>query len=512
MSKNNNFAVIDIGTNAVKCKIYNNSRYITPKNKMLKQSLANDLNENEVVSLVTEFADLTEQYGISKDKLYICATEAFRQTSNQDAIKKIILEKLGRKIHVISPKREAYLSVIGGLKSIPAHRDKNKDVLLSAKNVLYVESGGGSTEISLVNLTSKGPSIVSTVSLPLGSKKYGNDKAIFDKKITDFIKQISSANYSIEDPLICVVNSTAVSKVISHQYKTQKFDAYVTMAKQQKMSLKNLQFKLQDIANNAENKNQIMQEYDISKDRIDGFIGHCHIISNVFKKLYNKRFCPNLNFTPVITTVGGLKDGLAEEILHSGLHNSSDIEKTILTVDECVDNKNHTPVKTQGITDPQDKIQELKHKLNQDTNWIGKLENFYRASTYHYDVSKNKCSLTVEDKFKQKVTYHNKNKITISKKTDITENTFYDDIIANAKKTGQKNIRFNDTVSLDTKLRFYSANLKFNMKIDGFNFDISMLEKVSPETRKIVESAIAQNNNKEKNIPTNTNSEFKTRD
>ena len=49
------------------------------------------------------------------------------------------------------------------------------------------------------------------------------------------------------------------------------------------------------------------------------------------------------------------------------------------------------------------------------------------------------------------------------------------------------------------------------MKIDGFNFDISMLEKVSPETRKIVESAIAQNN-KEKNIPTNTNSEFKTRD
>ena len=44
------------------------------------------------------------------------------------------------------------------------------------------------------------------------------------------------------------------------------------------------------------------------------------------------------------------------------------------------------------------------------------------------------------------------------------------------------------------------------------SIDISMLEKVSPETRKIVESAIAQNNNKEKNIPTNTNSEFKTRD
>ena len=38
------------------------------------------------------------------------------------------------------------------------------------------------------------------------------------------------------------------------------------------------------------------------------------------------------------------------------------------------------------------------------------------------------------------------------------------------------------------------------MKIVGFEFDKAMLEKVTPETKKIVETSIAQNS-QEKNLP-----------
>ena len=189
MSEYNNFAVIDIGTNAIKCKIYNNGRYITPKNEALQKSSANQLNEDEVVSMILKYVDLIEKYGISKEKLYICATEAFRKTPNRESISKRILEEIGRKVHVMSPKREAYLSVIGGLKTIPPHRNKNKDIVSSAKNALYIESGGGSTEVSLVNLASQPPSIVSTVSLPVGSKTCNHDEKIFDEKITEFMHE-----------------------------------------------------------------------------------------------------------------------------------------------------------------------------------------------------------------------------------------------------------------------------------------------------------------------------------
>lgn len=404
MSEFNNFAVVDIGTNAVKCKIYANGRYITPKNKMLRYSSANSLNEDEVSSLVGEFADLVEKYGVTKEKLYICATEALRQTPNRESIKKRIFEEIGRKIHVISPKREAYLSVIGGLRTIPEHGDRSKDVVSSAKNVLYIESGGGSTEVSLVNLASKPPAIISTVSLPLGSKKYGNDEHIFDEKIADFTQQILDAKYHIKEPLICVINSNSISRVISHQYKLEKFDAYTTMAKQQKMSFRNLQVKLHGILTDAENKPKIMQEYGVSEDRAEGFVGHCHIISNILKKLHNQKLGATLNSVPVLTTVGGLKEGLADEIIRSDLKDVSDIEEALLLISEGDKAKKDASSQEQKPTNPQAKIHELKERMNQEKGRVGELDGFYKTSEHGYKVTKNN-SLMAEDKHKQKLIF-----------------------------------------------------------------------------------------------------------
>ena len=155
VSKNNNFAVIDIGTNCVKSVFFINEKTVdidqcdALRNKVLTQKDDENLDPQEVLVHIQDYVNLAKEKGIPSNKVYIVATEALRISYNKDEIINLIKEKIGRNIHIISPKREAYLSALGGFLYI------RRDFKSNPNKILYIESGGGSTEVSLFDISKK---------------------------------------------------------------------------------------------------------------------------------------------------------------------------------------------------------------------------------------------------------------------------------------------------------------------------------------------------------------------
>ena len=73
-----NFCVIDIGTNAIKCKLFANGEYITLKNKFLSNQGEDNLNKDEVLSFISEYIAQAKEKNIKENRIYIVATEGFR--------------------------------------------------------------------------------------------------------------------------------------------------------------------------------------------------------------------------------------------------------------------------------------------------------------------------------------------------------------------------------------------------------------------------------------------------
>ena len=478
-----NFAVIDIGTNAVKCKLRVHDRFVSLKNEPLIRSSAHALDTREVVSCVVNYFNQIKQHNIDPDRIYICATEAFRQTPNREAIKAEIFAKTGRIIHVISPQTEAKLSAIGGLKAIP----KGK---ITAKNVLYMESGGGSTEISLLDLSEHSrPKVVSTVSIPFGSKNYQekNNQNIYDEKIDDFLLQIKNQKFSIDENCVCIINSSTISRVIAAQYHVLNFNPYTTMVKQQHMNFRNLYAKLDNILAQSQDafSPQTLERYYLSEDRADGFIGHCDIFKNIFKRLRQAKLTASFDKIPVATTIGGLKDGLCDVIIN--LEPEDDVEEKVLSVFEASQKKTFSQKTTQQSA--QDKMSDLKDKVGQDRAWVDSYEQFYKKQNSTYECIKGRYSLVVVDKNHNKVSYTGKNSVLVACNKDCADNKLYENMIANAKINGQKFVRFNDNVDIETKLRIYSACVKYGLQVKNFEYNEKKLEGVSEKTKLIVENA-----------------------
>ena len=473
----NNFCVIDIGTNAVKCKLFNNGSYTTPFNKALTNSGKEDLDKDEVVSHITEFMQEAKEAGIDDKNVYICATEAFRTSANQEEIKAEVLAKTGRRVHIISARREAYLSAIGGLREIPADK-------LTAKNVLYIESGGGSTEISLVDLSGKQPRIVATTSLPFGSKRYGEkgDGAVYAKHIHGFIKHIEAKKFKVDESLACVINSSTASRIIARQYNAPAYSPKITMDKQEHMSIRNFCNKLYELLKNRKDITpEILEQYWI-KDG-DGFMGHAYILNRILSELKKQHFPAPLNNVPVTTTIGGLKDGLAREIEAAKDKSPEAMEKRLLTVFED----------EQPPVSKEEKIKELKGRINDDKHWIDSYKKFYTDKNDGYKCESDENYLTVSDKNDNKIVYHSPNMAVIKQNKNSKDNKFYEDMIENSKRNGQCFVEFQDNVSLELKLKIYAACQKHGVTINNFTFEPQMLDEVSATTAQIVKAALQKN-------------------
>ncbi|MGL5530673.1 MAG: hypothetical protein ACRDCZ_01570, partial [Culicoidibacterales bacterium] len=157
------YAVIDIGSNSVRCVIfaYDEQNHRLKKLENLREypQLLHYVNEKKLTKqgidvlaqALTKFKKVIESLGV--ETVFCVATAALRAAENQEEIITRIFEKTTIKIEIISPEMEAYY----GLMAMRLEEPSLKDAVL-------VDMGGGSTEISLV----RQQKIVQMKSFPYG--------------------------------------------------------------------------------------------------------------------------------------------------------------------------------------------------------------------------------------------------------------------------------------------------------------------------------------------------------
>lgn len=146
-------AAIDIGSNAIRLLVHNvieekgkETRF--RKNVLIRvpvrlgedsftKGAISEYNTNRILKTMKSFSLLMEVIGVEKYKA--CATSAMREARNGKKIITRILEETGISIKLINGKEEA---------SIIASTDLKK-LIQNDQSYLYIDVGGGSTEITL---------------------------------------------------------------------------------------------------------------------------------------------------------------------------------------------------------------------------------------------------------------------------------------------------------------------------------------------------------------------------
>lgn len=174
------FAAIDIGTNAVRLFIANvvedRNQKIIKKSSLIRVPLR--LGEN-----VFEYGEIGEEK-IKKLLLTMhsfqllmqvndvvtwraCATSAMREATNGEMIIELIKQETGINIEIISGQEEAEI----------IRSTQLKDLFKQEENFLFVDVGGGSTEITLY----KGNNVVDTKSFKIGTIRLLKNKVNEDE-------------------------------------------------------------------------------------------------------------------------------------------------------------------------------------------------------------------------------------------------------------------------------------------------------------------------------------------
>ena len=146
------YAAIDIGSNAVRLLIADtnkhNDKVSFKKNSLIRVPLRlgddaflnqyiSDKKANELVKTMIAFKNLIDVYKVND--YMACATSAMREAANGQEIVKRIKEEADIDLEIVRGEREANIIYA-------SHIEDNID---GTKNYLYVDVGGGSTELSL---------------------------------------------------------------------------------------------------------------------------------------------------------------------------------------------------------------------------------------------------------------------------------------------------------------------------------------------------------------------------
>ena len=294
-----NFCVIDIGTNAVKVKIFSDGKYYTLKNKHIHFENGH-VSKADIIKYVEEFIkEAKEKYAVERNHVYMYATEGIRSAPNGEEIKQELEAKTQRKLHVLDPKKEARLSILGGLSSI---RLKGRP-----KQILFLESGGGSTEVSLLDMTKRPFGIIASKSISIGSR-IGKEKIENQPELKNFLLTLRQKHIKIDPSLKIVVNATGALKLLAHKLQQETFRPDLICKNQNEISVAQFCQNAKEILDKQDYDEQFLQQYFLKSETLDGFIGHINILHHILSHL-------NLDDkTPITTTLGGLKDGAAKEL------------------------------------------------------------------------------------------------------------------------------------------------------------------------------------------------------
>lgn len=143
-----NHAIIDIGTNSVRLMLVKllNGKIIAKKKELCTTRLGKNLYRSGFIDkdrmlatfeAVEKYVNKARYVGISDIRIF--STNAMRIAKNSDELVKLVHEKTGLYIEIISGEKEAKIGYIGAVEVL----DKNDST------ALVVDIGGGSTEVIL---------------------------------------------------------------------------------------------------------------------------------------------------------------------------------------------------------------------------------------------------------------------------------------------------------------------------------------------------------------------------
>ena len=180
------YAAIDIGSNAIRLLIVNvyskNGVLSYKKDSLIRlpirlgsdvftKNIISDAQEKRLTNAIIAFKYLMKVHDVKKFRA--CATSAFREAANGEEIIARIKKKTNIQIDLITGKEEAKIIYSNYLQNI----------LNNQTNVLYIDVGGGSTEVSLFE---KGKLLAST-SFKIGTVRILEDK--LDKNSWDTLEK-----------------------------------------------------------------------------------------------------------------------------------------------------------------------------------------------------------------------------------------------------------------------------------------------------------------------------------
>lgn len=153
MIKLTKYAAIDIGSNAIRLLVCNVLESKNKETQFVKSSLirvpirlgedvftVGEISEKKIermINAMKAYQLLMKVHGVEKFK--VCGTSAMREAENKDEVVRIIEEASGIKIDIIDGKTEAQIIASTDLKQF----------MTDDKNYLYIDVGGGSTELSV---------------------------------------------------------------------------------------------------------------------------------------------------------------------------------------------------------------------------------------------------------------------------------------------------------------------------------------------------------------------------
>jgi len=133
-------------------RIVNESEWLSLGEVVKRQGHIPKKDADKLISTLKSFRDTAANYKVPA--FYVFATEAMRRASNHEELLATIKSKLGIEVDVISPTREAELSLRGSSVDCPIDG-----------HTLLVEAGGGSVQVA----DCRDGKIVTEKSLPIGT-------------------------------------------------------------------------------------------------------------------------------------------------------------------------------------------------------------------------------------------------------------------------------------------------------------------------------------------------------
>jgi hypothetical protein len=264
---NPKIAVLELSTKAVKLLIADQEKLMTQSfnfdlfiRDTQKTETGNGLDSNNrmdmnyftsrVMPAISKRLEIIKQNNV--DVIHCVATAAYRTASNRDEIVKTIQKQTGINVRILSKQEEAEATLWAYTFSTT-----NKDNFLKAKNIVMIDQGGGSTEISIF----QDQKLVKSHSFEIGTTALKNmffqkNKSIsvvdaltqIDKESIVRIKKLLS-KYNVEfndNVAYCVCVGTAITEATPGKGNKGKHDKILTC--------ESLLYSIDKFTNNLHNK------------------------------------------------------------------------------------------------------------------------------------------------------------------------------------------------------------------------------------------------------------------